>query len=118
METFTVLVMVFAIAYAWGTVCYQFLGFQRDKWYQVLPFAVTGVLVGEALWAGYFVAGPAMLGIHPVVALFAIPVAITADLMHRGVGIGAFTQNFRNGPTTLHSVEGGQKSESDQQRAA
>lgn len=117
MEMFTVLVMVFAIAYAWGTVCYQFLGYQRDKWYEVLPFAVSGVLLGEALWAGYFAAGPALLGIHPVVALFAIPVAITADLMHRGVGIGAFTKNFRNNPATLHSVEGG-KSESSERRAA
>ena len=93
------------------------MGYQRDKWYQVLPFAVTGVLRGTALWAGYFTAGPAMLGIHPVVALFAIPIAITADLMHPGGGTGAFPKNFRNTPTTLHSVGGG-KSESSDRHAA
>ncbi len=88
MEQLALLAMVGVVAFAFGSVAYNTFGHPKSNWVQVMPYPLLATVVGEGLWAPYLAAGPDVLGVHVVVALVVIPLAVGLDILresHRGL---------------------------------
>ena len=83
MVSFTTLSTILIAAYVLGSITYQLWGHKKMRPQDILPFSVAGAFLGEAVWGTYLVAGPTVLGAHIVVILFAVPFAVTADVIRQ-----------------------------------
>ncbi|MFQ5872508.1 MAG: hypothetical protein ACE5JL_01710 [Dehalococcoidia bacterium] len=68
-------------AYGFGFVWYHILDRPVTSWLRMPAYPLLGIILGEGLWATYLVSGPAVLGIHVVVALFATFAAVLLDVL-------------------------------------
>lgn len=80
MEQLVLLAMVGVVAFAFGSVAYRIVGHPKS-WVQVMPYPLLAIILGEGVWAPYLAAGPEVLGVHVVVALLAIPLAVGLDIL-------------------------------------
>ena len=88
MEQLVPLAMVGVVAFAFGSVAYRIVGHPKSNWVQVMPIPLLATILGEGVWAPYLAAGPELLGVHVVVALLAIPLAVGLEVVvqsHRGL---------------------------------
>ena len=75
-----------AFAYAFGLVWSQVLNRPTTNWIRMTGYPLVGIIIGEGLWAQYMVAGPEVLGLHAVVAIFSTFAAVVFDIaVERGV---------------------------------
>ena len=81
MEQLVPLAMVGVVAFSFGSVAYRISGHQQSSWVQLMPYPLLGTILGEGVWARYMAAGPEVLGVHVVVALLAIPLAVGLDIL-------------------------------------
>ena len=81
MEQLVLLAMVGVVAFAFGSVAYSIFGHPKSNWVQVMPYPLLVTILGEGVWAPYLAAGPEVLGVHVVVALLAIPLAVGLDIL-------------------------------------
>ena len=78
---------VLVAAWAFGAFWYHFWGHNHSSLQRTLIFPLVAVLLGEGLWAPYFVAGPEVLGIHIAVSLVTTFAAVYADIALETKGI-------------------------------
>ena len=83
MVSFTTLSTILIAAYVLGSITYQLWGRRNMRPQDILPFSVAGAFLGEAIWGAYLPSGPVVLGAHIVVLLFAVPLAVTADVVRQ-----------------------------------
>ena len=112
MEELAPIAAMLVFAYAFGTVFYHVFGRPKKHWLQTMAYPVVGIFVGEGIWSSYMVAGPALWGVHPVVALFSTIIAVYLDgvVETREVSL----QWLRKMPTFNISING---KESDKEHA-
>ncbi len=79
MEQLAPVVTMVVFAYAFGVVWHHVLERPSTHWLRMVGYPLVGIILGEGLWASYLVAGPEILGIHVVVALFATFTAVSLE---------------------------------------
>jgi len=81
MELLGQLAVMVVVAYAFGTAWYHVLGHPSSHWLRMVAYPLVGIIIGEGLWVSYMVAGPELLGVHVVVALFATFLGVSLDIV-------------------------------------
>ena len=66
--------------FSFGLVWYHLMGASNRDWLRMIGYPLVGVILGEAVWSTYMVSGPAVMGLHPVVALFSSFIAVYLDM--------------------------------------
>jgi len=87
MVQLTPVIAMVMFAYAFGTVWYRVLGHPPTDLLRMMAYPLIGIILGEGLWVSYFVAGPEVLGIHVVVALFTTFIAVSLDIAVESRGV-------------------------------
>ena len=95
MVSFTTLTTILIAAYVLGSITYQLWGRKNMRPQEVLPFSIAGAFLAEGIWGAYLVAGPTVLGAHIVVLLFAVPFAVTTDVIRQD-GFTRIVQMVKN----------------------
>ena len=95
MVSFTTLSTILIAAYVLGSITYQLWGRKNMRPQDILPFSIAGAFLGEAVWGAYLPSGPMVLGAHILVLLFAVPLAVTADVIRQD-GFDRIVQLVKN----------------------
>ena len=95
MVSFTTLSTILIAAYVLGSITYELWGRKNMRPQDILPFSIAGAFLGEGIWGAYLPSGPLVLGAHIVVILFAVPLAVTVDVIRQD-GFGRVIQMAKN----------------------
>ena len=71
---------ILALSYGSGVMWSKMLGTGSNGWMRTAAAPFVGVLVGEGIWAEYFVSGPEFFGLHIALALVTTFVAVLVDV--------------------------------------
>ena len=104
MASFTTLTTILIAAYVLGSVTYQLWGRKKMRPQDILPFSVTGALLGEAIWGSYLPSGPVVLGAHIVVILFAVPLMVSFDVLRQNGGWYRLMQMAKNPKALISKI--------------
>ena len=109
MEFLAPLAAMLVFAYAFGNVFYHVVGRSKNHWLETMAYPMTGIILGEGVWVTYMASGPAIIGIHPVVALASTMIAVLLEgvVESREVRFWRYLSNLRisiNGKDTRTTV--------------